>query len=377
MATILISADVCPIGNNIPLFASGDAAGLLTDLLPEFESSDLTIANLECPLIETPSPILKTGPTFGGSTGCIKGIQAAGIDVLGLANNHIMDHGAAGLKNTIEVCARAGIATVGAGENLAAARKLLIREVGGLRVAVLAVAEHEFSIAGKNSWGANPLDPIDFVRNLKDNCDRFDYLIVLLHGGDEFFVPSPGLRNTCRFMIECGANAVIVQHPHCLGGYEHYRNGHIVYGQGALLMDEAIYRNLPSFHEGFVIKLSITDDRDSSLGFIPFSQSDPAPGARKMKGETAKALLDRLDKSSARLERDGWVEEQWLQFCTRARHDYLSSLLAHNRILGRLNANGLLERWLHGRMPLLRARNIVCCETHREVIETIFNNRLV
>ncbi|MDB6056205.1 MAG: hypothetical protein JWO95_49, partial [Verrucomicrobiales bacterium] len=37
MATIVIAADLCPIGNNRRLFEKGDARGLFNDLLPEFE----------------------------------------------------------------------------------------------------------------------------------------------------------------------------------------------------------------------------------------------------------------------------------------------------------------------------------------------------
>src|ERR1039458_7494152 len=240
MATLLIGADICPIEGNRPYFINGDAACLLNDLLPEFQQADLTIANLECLLVEQQSPIEKTGPTFGEPGACINGIKQAGVDVLNLANNHILEHGAPGLENTLAICTQAGIQTVGAGPNLDAARRILIRDLGGLRVGLLAVAEHEFSIATQHSPGANPLDLIDFVRNVTSHRDKFDYLIVLLHGGDEFLVPSPRIQNTCRFMVEIGANAVIVQHPHVLGGYEDYRGGHIVYGQGALLMDEAI-----------------------------------------------------------------------------------------------------------------------------------------
>ena len=249
MASILIAADICPIEGNLPYFKRGDANSLFNDLLEEFQQADLTIANLECPLIEQPAPVLKTGPVFGVASQCIDGIKHAGIKVLSLANNHIMDHGPSGLKNTLAVCARAGIETVGAGENIEAARRILVRDLNGTRVAILSVAENEFSIAAKDRWGANPLDLIDFVRTVRSHQGQFDYLIVLVHGGDEFHVPSPRVKDTCHFLIEMGANAVIVQHSHCLGGYERYQGGHIVYGQGALIMDEGIYRRLKSFHE--------------------------------------------------------------------------------------------------------------------------------
>ncbi|HMJ25556.1 MAG TPA: CapA family protein [Pyrinomonadaceae bacterium] len=377
IATILIGGDLCPIEGNRPYFEQGDARNLFNDLLPEFDQAGLVIANLECPLIDKPTPILKTGPVFGPPSACINGIKQAGIDVLCLANNHILDHGAPGLANTLAVCANAGIATLGAGENLPAARRILIREVRGRRIAILALAEHEFSIATKNSWGANPLDLIDYVRNVNSNRSNYDYLIVLLHGGDEFHVPSPRLQDTCRFMVEMGANAVIVQHPHCLGGYEQYRGGHIVYGQGALIMDEPIYRNLKSFHEGFLVKLTIADDPPSIMETVPYVQSASAPGARKVVGAEEQQFRRALQERANAIGDEGFVLRQWLEFCDTNKHGYLSCLLGHNRVLQKLNKAGFIEKFLHGKRPLLGARNIVSCETHREVIETIFNHQLI
>ncbi len=372
MPTVIIGADICPIEGNRPYFERGDAESLFHDLLPEFEQADLVIANLECPLIEQPSPIAKTGPVFGEPSGCINGIKAAGIDVLCLANNHIMDHGEAGFRNTLAVCQRAGIATVGAGNNLAEARQILIRPLGRVRVGVIGVAEREFSIAHKDRPGANPLDLIDFVRNVNSQRGQIDYLIVLLHGSAEFHVPTPRIRETCRFMIEMGAKAVVVQHPHVLGGYENYQGGHIVYGQGALVMDEAIYRERKSFHEGFLVKLKIADDASSVMELIPFVQSDPLPGARRLSPDKESEFLRALAERSEAIKDDAFVEAEWLRYCREHMHSYLSGVLGHNRVLRKLNLGGWLFGLLYGRRALLGTRNCVVCETHREALETIF-----
>ena len=377
MATVLIGADICPVEGNRSYFEKGDTRNLFNNLLVEFERADLRIANLECPLIEKPTPILKTGPTFGEANACINGIKAAGVDVLSLANNHILDHGSEGLKNTLEVCAKAGIATTGAGDNLRAARQILVTDVKGIRVGILAVAEHEFSTATKDSPGANPLDLIDFVRNVNSRRREIDCLIVLLHGADEFCVPSPRIQDTCRFMIEMGANTVVVQHPHCLGGYEQYQGGHIVYGQGALIMDEPIYRPLKSFHEGFLVKLSITAGAASTMDIVPFVQSDPVPGLRRMEKSKEQEFRRSLEAKSEALKNDSVVEADWLKFCERRKYAYISGLLGHNRVMRKLNSYGYLTRLLYGRRQLLGVKNLVCCETHREVIETIFNEGMI
>jgi len=372
MPTVLIAGDICPIEGNRPYFRKGDAETLVGDLLPEFQTADLSLANLECPFIERPSPIRKTGPTFGVENDCIDAFKAIGIQALGLANNHIMDHGAEGLQNTLKVCAQAGIRTVGAGKDLATARELLIQEVRGIRIGIMAVAEHEFSVSANGSWGANPLDIPSFVRTVEREKSRFDYLIVLLHGSHEFLIPTPRIKDTCHFLVEQGANAVIVQHPHCVGGWENYLGGHIVYGQGAFLMDEGLYRNLKIFHEGVLIKLKISNDFTSTIEFIPFVQSSPAPGARRMNGEKETAFREHLTSLSESLQNDDWVQAQWLSFCEQKKFAYLSAVLGHNRILRKLNKRGFLARWFYRKQEFLSVRNMVCCETHREALETIF-----
>lgn len=375
MATILIGADLCPIEENRQYFMEGDAASLFHDLLPDLHAADLVIANLECPLIEKPSPIFKTGPTFGEPGDCIRGIKAGGIGVLGLANNHILDHGAPGLQNTIEVCRKAGIETVGAGPNLAAAGLPLIRQVSGVRVAILAYAENEFSIAGKNSWGANPLNPIEFVRTVAAHQDQFDHLIVLVHGSAEFHAPTPRIQDTCRFMVEQGAHTVVVQHPHMLGGCENYQGGTIVYGQGALVMDEAVYRSKRSFHEGFLLRIDVSLGAPTRTEWIPFEQSDPTPGARRLRGDAESVFRKNLQARSLAITDPDFVEAEWRRFCKAREHGYVSSALGHGGILRRLNAKGLLERHVYGPGKMAGVRNILCCETHREALQTILDGR--
>jgi poly-gamma-glutamate synthesis protein (capsule biosynthesis protein) len=376
MARVLIGADICPIGGNTPYFREGNAEALFHDLLPEFQQADLVIANLECPLIEKPTPISKTGPTFGEESACIRGIRAAGIDVLSLANNHILDHGPEGLANTLAVCERAGVATVGAGPDLAAAGVVLVRQAGNLRVGIVAMAEHEFSIATAATAGANPLDLITFVRRAAEIRKSVDYLVVLVHGGHEFLsAPSPRLRETCRFLVEMGAQAVILQHPHALGGIEEYRGGQIVYGQGALVMDEPVYRARRSFHESVLIALTIADDGTSTLEPLPVVQSDPVPGARRMEGWRAEKFLAELAVKSRAILDDDYIDREWKRFCEEREHGYLNVLLGHNRVLSRANRKGGLARLLYGKRRMLGARNVVCCETHREALETIFKQR--
>jgi len=375
MINVLIGGDVCPVGKNLPYFRCGDAERIFDGLLGDFKEADLSIVNLECPLINETAPILKTGPVLGVPSDCINGLKEAGIDVANLANNHIMDHGPTGLKNTLKVCASAGISTVGAGKDIQQARRILIRQIGGIRVGILGVAEHEFSIATHSSCGANPMDLADFVRNLRDHRDTFDYLVVLLHGGNEHYTfPSPRLKDTCHFMVEMGANAVIVQHTHCPGSYEQYRNGHIVYGQGNLIFE---WPNRDrSFYEGFLVRLSITEDLNSSMSIIPYEQSTLQAGVKKMNERVEHLFRQSLRERSFAITDDTFIQNQWAQFCKNKAPQYLNYVFGHNRIIRKLNQYGPFAKLLYTIPSLCLLRNIISCEAHREVIETVLGQQL-
>jgi poly-gamma-glutamate synthesis protein (capsule biosynthesis protein) len=59
------------------------------------------------------------------------------FDVVSLANNHIMNYGAEGLEQTLDVLDTAGIKHCGAGGNLEAAHRPALVEWGGTRAAFL------------------------------------------------------------------------------------------------------------------------------------------------------------------------------------------------------------------------------------------------
>ncbi len=157
-AKLIIGGDICPIARGAKLADPACAADIWAGISAPLASADLRIANLECPLSDKQNPLPKSGPVLSAKPDCAKGISAAGFDALTLANNHIMDHGGEGLADTLAACADAGIQTAGAGENLAAASAPLVVEAAGIRVAILAFAENEFSAAGRDRPGACPLD---------------------------------------------------------------------------------------------------------------------------------------------------------------------------------------------------------------------------
>ncbi len=370
---IVIGGDVCPTQRDRDLFQQGDGAGLFHDLLEEFTAADLAVVNLEFPLIEEPSPIRKTGPVLGAPSGCVKGLVNSRIQCVGLANNHILDHGASGLENTLRVCSKAGLSTFGAGHNRAEAGTVLMVKVGNLRLGLLGIAEKEWSVATEHSPGANPLDLIHVVRTIQGSRDQYDFLIVLLHSGIEYYpFPTPRQMETCRFIIEQGASMVICQHSHCAGCYESYQNGHIIYGQGNLIFDSPGREQ--SWHEGFLVSLVINPDFSFQWQPVPYVQSEAQPGAQRMPPDRGRAFLKTLGERSRAIKEPGRVKAAWDQYCAERHHYFMSCMLGHNRLLSRLNRNkGAIAR-LYPEDRFMMMTNILRCAIHRETALTVLQH---
>ncbi len=367
---ILIAGDTCPIGRNQALFQKGDVTSLLNDLQPEFEKSDLTIINLECPLIIKETPIEKCGPNLGAPADCVNGLKAMGINVVGLANNHVMDHGFDGLHTTIQVLEESFIAHVGAGNNLAVARKILIREVNGVRIGILAMAEHEFGIATIDTPGANPIDIIDAVRNIKTQQGNFDKLIILLHGGNELYpYPRPHIIDICRFLVEQGANAVICQHSHCAGCMEIYLGAPIVYGQGNFLFDYP--SSTTAWNIGLLICLDINDEGSFAPSLVPYRQSGGQFGSRRLTTDEEDIFMKDFKSRSEAIGDASFVERQWEVFCNENKRSFLHSLHGKTGILRRLAGKLDLLHYLDSNEVQRRRLNYIRCESLRDALITV------
>lgn len=370
MSRILIGGDVCPMGRIENEFVEGNADAIFHDLLGEISGADLSIVNLECPLVTQEAPIVKAGPVLGARADCIRGFTSAKWNVMNLANNHSYDHGARGLHETMNIVKNAGLGMVGAGATNKEAQLPYVTHIDGKRIVIYSMAEHEFSVAGNNDPGANPLDLINFVNAVQEYKQQ-GIFIVLIHGGKEFYpYPSPEMVRRCRFMIDQGADAVICCHAHCPLPWEIYSDRPIVFGLGNLLFEP--FRKMPdSWHEGYLARLTI-DDGGVRFEPIPYVQSKEQIGVRKMNQSEANGFLDEILKKSVQIKNPGFVEDRWADDCRQQRDLYISMLFGYNKIMMKIKS--LLLKTLHTKVDLLRALNLVQCESHREVLESILRD---
>ena len=376
---IVIGGDVCPIRRAEPLFLAGDSRGVFNDLLNDFSDSDLNIVNLESCLIKTESPIEKDGPSFGAPVETVAGIKNTKIHAVNLANNHCLDHGSQGLKQTIETCRKNGIGTFGAGETIHQAEEIWIKDVNGLKVGCFGAAEHEFSIVTNENWGANPFNPYRFAGLMRNSRKDLDFLIILFHGGKEYYpYPTPKLVERCRFMIDMGADAVICQHSHMAGCVEWYKNRPVVYGQGNLVLDRP---NPPTgWYEGFLIRLRIEKKGNykprCTMEMIPYVQFKNTPEVIRMKGAEKETFLKKIDSRSKEIQKENFVADNWLSYCRAHKYDYISRLHGYGRVFRVLNRKLHFTDWFYSKETENMMRNVVECETHREALETLWRNSL-
>jgi poly-gamma-glutamate capsule biosynthesis protein CapA/YwtB (metallophosphatase superfamily) len=371
MIRICIGGDICPRGKIQEAFIDKNATAIFNDLFSDIAEADLSIVNLECPLVSRKTPIHKVGLVLEAGPQCIEGFKAAHWDVLNLANNHSYDHGADGLRETIAAIQAAGLGTVGAGMNIFEAQAPFIKEIKSQKIVIFSMAEHEYSTADEHTPGSNPLDLINFmraIRKYKPDC----IFIVLLHGGNEYYpYPSPEFVRRCRFMIDMGADAVVCSHTHCLLPWEIYTEKPIVYGLGNLIF-ESDRKEAETWYEGYLANLMI-EDQKVRLEAVPYIQSRERIGAHRMEGHERTHFYEDMQKKTAQVKNSAFIENQWVGHCRKQQTRYLTELFGDNRLMGK--AGSLMFRAFHSQQGILNALLMVRCEAHQEVLNTIFREK--
>lgn len=371
-----IIGDIAPVFRGNQLFRHGSRQEIIGSLSDVFDRSDFVIGNLECPFTHQTSFGDAAGPKIHAPYDCFQGVVQLGLDAVTLANNHIMDSGVEGLHSTMRLCEESHLPFFGAGENMAEAIKPLYLSKGKKRIAVIGLAQHEFSIAGHDTPGAAGLDLIDVLDQLR-RWDRSYPLVVLLHAGIEMYpLPSPYLQKVCRFIIDNGATAVVCQHSHVMGAYEAYHGGIIVYGQGNFSFDWKPHPGI-EWSRGYVTQLVIQCNESPILRAIPYCQFFKEPGVRRLSVEDEQSCLRYLEDISDKIRDPGYVQSQWQAYCRAQRVDYYQLLRGSGirdrvitELLGRLNISWEPFPKSHRRI----LGNLFRCEGHREVLETIFLN---
>lgn len=345
-------------------------------LISLFQDSDFNIVNLEAPITDTNVKILKTGPHLkSDSKLTLNVLNNLNINLVTLANNHIKDYGEKGVLDTIDWCNLNNIETVGAGKNIEAASEPKVISTSEGSIAIINIAENEWSSAGENSAGANGIDLIKNYNSIKEAKKKYDFVIVIVHGGLEYYnLPSPKVQERYRFYVDSGSDLVIGHHTHCMSGYENYKGSVIYYSLGNFLFTKQSKHE--SWYNGIVLEV-IFKNGNIHVNPHPINQSYNFE-LKLLRDEEKEKVLMELVKYSSIINDSNKLKKEWDSLIDSKTYQYINYWSPTSFIKSRY-IKGLLSRLninLSNKQGLALYLNLMRCETHNEISKKVIEKKL-
>jgi len=164
-------------------------------------------------------------------------------------------------------------------------------------------------------------------------------------------------------MINKGAELVVCQHSHCVGSYEQFKNGTIIYGQGNFLFD----RHDNEFYQTGLI-LNVKFSTGIEVEFIPIQKE--GNGVKLPDYESRERILNEFLQRSEKIKSPDFVERQFDQYCRENGQYYLANLAGLGKTIRRIDKvlKRPLTRLIYSGSKLNTIRNHFECESHREIV---------
>ncbi|NLC53395.1 MAG: CapA family protein [Firmicutes bacterium] len=234
------------------------------------QESDLFFANLETPVSTQGEVYVEKTYTFRCDPGVVKTLKTGNLNVVSLANNHIMDYGPEALAETIALLEQHDIAHTGAGSNLAAARTPALLEKNGLRVAFLAYNNTfplEFNATATQA-GTAPGHSSYVSADVKKARQLADIVVVSFHWSSELLKERKSYQaDLAKVAINAGAHLVVGHHPHVIQGVEVYKHGLIAYSLGNFIFASYSRR----VQDGLILQVRFTPSGLKEAAFFPIN----------------------------------------------------------------------------------------------------------
>ncbi len=240
-------------------------------LLSFFKNGDLNITNLETVIDIKKRKSSKNALKFINKPKILNSLKNININLACLANNHIMDNGDVGLKNTIKYLKKYRINYVGAELSLKKIYKPFFFKKNNHKIAIINTSEgEEANEKYNNHVGSSDIESykvIDQIRNCKEN----GYLTILIaHAGVEYIpFPPPYIKDIYKNFVDEGADLVVGHHPHVLQGFEIYKNVPIFYSLGNFTMWKKNLRK--NCFDSIFLNIKIQDNKLSTINLVPYA----------------------------------------------------------------------------------------------------------
>ena len=237
-----------------------------------------------------------------------------GVDVVSLANNHILDYGKEGFYDTLNILEELNIESIGAGENLDKAMESYITTINGKKVAILATCRFVVDVewyATEDRFGVSTTYPTtkyfnlvkEEITKLKEE-EKCDFVITYVHFGTE---RQNTLNEDQKIIsyeyIDCGADMVIGSHAHTLQGIEFYQGKPIYYNLGNFLFGSYAVDTM-------ILNIEINEDNTCNTSIVPCMASNYK--VEVPKDENYQRILDYIESISinAIIDENGNVKEK-------------------------------------------------------------------
>lgn len=286
-------------------------------------AADLTLVNLECAITSSQQrwPGAPKAFYFGAPPEAALSLVHAGIDMVSLANNHVLDFGVDGLRETLHHLERAGIRHAGAGKNSHEATAHALADCKGMRFGMAAFCDHQADFAaGRDQPGIAYIDLDDEAATLQRFRQALQRLhdagvnwpILSLHWGPNMVLrPSQAFRRLAHAAIGMGWRILYGHSAHVFHGIEIHHGCPILYAAGDLVDD---YHVDPQFRNDrqLLFELALSPDglRRIRLHPVRIAQCQVRPAAGAELDEIAHAMTARCTELGTQVRRDG--KELWI-----------------------------------------------------------------
>jgi poly-gamma-glutamate synthesis protein (capsule biosynthesis protein) len=287
------------------------------DTLPLFRASDIRICNLECVLSDRGRPWSATPKMFHfrSDSKNVAVLKTAGIDVVSIANNHVLDYEYDAMLDMLGTLERAHISHAGCGRDLAEAWQPAVVGHGSVTLGMIACTDNEPGWEAKCNHPGSCYIPIDIhdprfrelTRLISDVRQQLDVLVVSLHwGGNWGYTPPHEHVTFGRALIRAGADVVFGHSPHVFRGVELYQGKPILYSAGDFIDDYAV-DEIERNDESFAFVVEVSDRRVREISMYPTRICNLR--AQRAEPQAAVAIAARMSA----LCRDLHTDAQWSQ----------------------------------------------------------------
>lgn len=218
------------------------------------KNCDIVFCNLETPL--TKNQELAKNSSFIGYSIIPQLLINSNVNIVSIANNHILDHGIEKFQETIEILKRFKLTYIGEYKN--GLSNIAIFNNSGIRIGFAAFNEVDLhKINNPNLFAELNKNTIKLTLQ-KMSTFSIDIKVLSFHWGNEYInIPSPHQIELGHFAIDNGANIVVGHHPHVIQPIENYRNGLIMYSLGNCIFD---FLHSKEVREGIAVKVKLDNE---------------------------------------------------------------------------------------------------------------------